>query len=261
VSLAEELDDAADSDDEPTLDLRPAVSFFAKSDAAELAVETDGLPLDDGTARVSDRVFRIYMRESVERGFERDKSTRQVLPSHLAAIQPKAEHELAPRKPIPTEVTTMKAEKSMQRGRLRAIVTEQFANLKSSLGRAPSAVELFAAVGAEGKSVQNVRNAAARSGLSLFSTRGMTREQVAAEKVEIAAAKPKRATKKKKPAAPVVRDPRKRAVLASLSANAPEPPAVEGAASLAIIALQTERSEVERQLVAIDRVIERLRSA
>lgn len=132
---------------------------------------------------------------------------------------------------------------------LRDAVQMGHATLKRKLGRDPTIAELFTEVGEDaGKSSQNVRQAAKRIGLALAPSRGGGRSAIAKTKTPHKTPKGRR---------------KKSAELATANGHATTA-ADEGAphsigSSIAIMALQAERTRVAAELAAIDGVIERLR--
>ena len=120
-------------------------------------------------------------------------------------------------------------------------ITQHHAALRKELGRDPTNVELVAAVGA---SVEAVRGHAKRLGLELADGRAIRKPAGAP-------------TKRGRPG----RSKAKSRALANVHARGDEHPEINGIAvggSLAIMALQAERTKIAAELDAIDKVIARL---
>lgn len=124
-------------------------------------------------------------------------------------------------------------------------VSDHHASLRKQLGRDPTNIELVAAVGA---SVEAVRGHAKRLGLVLSDGRALRKSAGGGGEN-----RPKRRTKAARP------KPNGKAHTNG-HAHVDEHPEINGSAvagSLAIMALQTERTKIAAELDAIDKVIAR----
>lgn len=253
-----EVDVDADEDADDDLPLSPQSFFSAAGD--ELV-----------DAAVCARVYRIYLRESGERGFiepaaaarelarslHADADVRKQLASRASlapyvapAPAPPSPPPLAP--PAPALVLEEDVVVALSAGQgestTRTEIREAHRVLAKKLGRVPSALELYEHLGDEtAKSISNVRQGAKRAGLELTSQRGGGEPRT-----KLLTAPAPRSSKQ--PRALVAREPE------PVVDDAASPPSGGTGAYLAIMALQAERGRLQSQLDAVDAVIERLRA-
>lgn len=229
----------AEEDDDDRGLAATAVSFFAPDEVAP---------------EICLRVFGLYLRDSVERGFDTGpragRAMRRAKYESSAALR--RIEAAAP--PVITQPTNEEPMKNKP-GVLPERVSEAHSDLAKRLGRPPTSVELFDAVGEDlGKTRSNVAGVAERMGLELTRLR---------------------APRGSKPARAATTNGHRHANGknghgAKYAAPPPNPAADDDEATaeprsgtagyLAIMALQSERQKVEAELAAIDKVIERLRA-
>lgn len=234
VAALSEPDELVDDEEDDAGDelVVEGVSFFA-GDEHELKVCTN--------------VYRLYLRDSVERKLETPDGARRENVRALHADAKERQRRAAARRAPPAAPAMQREEPKKQesnmRGELSDRVTECHGALAKKHGRPPTIAELFAAVGDDvGKNDQNVRMCAKRLELPLTSMRGNGK-----------------ATRK---SAGGGRNPtKKKADAPKNGANGAAHPEVNGLAvggSLAIMALQAEKARIESELRAIETVIQRL---
>lgn len=264
MALAVEAEDGGDehaaTDDDAFAGVE-AISFFG------------GLDRPEHDRAVCRNVYRIYLRESVERGFaDRERALAEL--AVCANLDTRVDRGIATEATTPEEeqrrVVAREAARSRRRelatvvppdppaareeavvmrrqnNELDGVVREKHASLAQGLGRPPKVSELFKAIGARAKSENALRFVVARLELPL--TKRRSNGSTPAKTNGAAAANGHATPRARKSAPPPVN-----------SASSETEVGAGLHASLAIIALEGERTKIAGELAAVDSVLARLR--